>query len=85
METRDNNFPAGFIWKKPTGKAPDFVKGRVSIKVAEFKAWLDKNNSNDWVNLDILKSKDGKIYAKLNDWKPEKKDDDVIDSSNIPF
>jgi hypothetical protein len=85
METRDNNFPAGFIWKKPADKAPDFVKGRVSIKVSEFKKWLDENSDNDWVNLDILKSKDGKIYAKLNDWKPEKKDDGVIDSSNIPF
>jgi hypothetical protein len=80
----DNNFPAGFIWKKPADKAPDFVKGRISIKVSEFKKWLDENSDNDWANLDILKSKEGKIYAKKNDWKPEKKDDE-IPQSDLPF
>jgi hypothetical protein len=84
-QNRDNNFPAGFIWKKPADNAPDFVKGKISIKVSEFKNWLDENVNNDWVNLDVLKSKEGKIYAKKNDWKPEKKDDDVISAENLPF
>ena len=67
----ETTFVDGLIFKKKKEGAPDFVKGSVSMKVDELKAFLDKHNNNGWVNADLLVSKDGqKLYFKLNDWKP---------------
>lgn len=69
----ENNttFVDGLIFKKKKDGAPEFVKGSISMKVDELKAFLDKHNNNGWVNADLLVSKDGqKLYFKLNDWKP---------------
>lgn len=55
-----------------TSNAPSFVKGKLSINVAKFVAYVQENqNEKGYVNIDILESRDsGKQYAKLNDWKP---------------
>jgi len=64
-------FVDGLIFKRPNEKCPEFVKGKLSIKVDEFIAYLKANEQNGWVNLDLLTSKDKtKLYFTLNDWKP---------------
>jgi len=63
-------FPSGLIYKAPRPNSPDYVKGSLSVKVDEFKAFLEKHDNNGWVNLDFLKSKNGKLYFALNTWKP---------------
>jgi len=68
-------FPDGLIFKEKRAGAPDFVRGGLSVKVPEFKAFLDKHNNNGWVNFDMLTSKAGKMYIALNDWKPESKEE----------
>jgi|1_EtaG_2_1085319.scaffolds.fasta_scaffold86832_1 hypothetical protein len=74
-------FPSGLIYKLPREGSPEWVKGSLSIKVDEFKEFLDKNVNNGWVNLDFLKSKEGgKLYFALNDWKPDTK----VDSPSSP-
>jgi len=72
-QKKETIFPDGMIYKVPRDDAPEFNKGTVSIKVDEFKAFLDKHVYNGWVNLDFNKSRDGNLYFKLNDWKPEPK------------
>ena len=69
----ENNkiFADGLIYKAPRENAPEFVKGSLSVKVDEFKQLLDKHNNNGWVNLDMLKSKNGNIYMTVNTWKPQ--------------
>ncbi len=72
----DNKFPQGLIFKAPRPNSPDFVKGSISVKVSEFIQYLQQNQNNDWINIDMLLSKGtpekpSKIYFKLNDWKPE--------------
>jgi len=64
-------FADGLIYKAPRQGAPEYVKGSLSVKVDEFKAFLDKHNNNGWVNLDFLQSKNGKLYFALNNWKPK--------------
>jgi hypothetical protein len=66
----ENKMAAGLIIKPARDNAPDYVRGRMSIKVAEFSAWLESVAKSEWVNLDILESKAGKLYAKLDTWKP---------------
>jgi hypothetical protein len=95
----DKIFANGLIFKAPRENAPDFVKGSISVKVDEFVAFLQANNTNSgWVNIDIKESKGGKIYCELNTYKPERpniepKEDvptveypeDDIDPASIPF
>jgi hypothetical protein len=65
----ENKMVAGLIIKPARDNAPDYVRGRMSIKVAEFVTWLESVAESEWVNLDILESKAGKLYAKLDTWK----------------
>ena len=81
-------FPKGLIYKLPREGAPEFVKGSLSINVIEFTQFLQEHGSNGWVNLDFLKSKEGKLYFALNEWKPENKEvmaKETIMPEVIPF
>jgi len=54
--------------------APDFVIANLSFKTEQFIEWLKENtNAKGYVNVDVLRSKEGGVYSKLNDWKPEEK------------
>jgi hypothetical protein len=83
----------GIYFDRPREGAPDFVKGRMSIKVEDAVAFLQENkNEAGYVNADLLVSKDGqKLYFTLNDWKPEKKAGGIeypseeINPSDVPF
>ena len=84
---QDNNsgLVSGMFFKKPIAGAPDFVKGHVSIKAQELIAFIQQHQKADgWVNIDLLKSKDGsKLYFKLNTWEPKPKEEATDNSS--PF
>ena len=62
-------FTQGFIFKRPREGAPDFVKGAISIKVDEFIDFLSKHQNDGWVNIDLKKSREGKLYTELNTYK----------------
>ena len=62
-------FTDGMIAKR-RDNAPDFVLCNLSIKVDEFINFLQKNQHNGWVNVDVKKSKQGKIFSALNTWRP---------------
>lgn len=71
-------FPDGIMFSKPREGAPDFIKGALSVKKAEFIAYLQTLDATDeWANFDLKKSKGGKLYLDLNDWKPESKETPV--------
>jgi hypothetical protein len=84
-------FADGFIFKRKEN-APDFVVGSQSIKVEEAIAFLQANQKNGWVNLDIKQSKGGKYYCQLDTWQPKPKEEkkDVMEvisntSEEMPF
>ncbi len=78
-------FPQGFILKSKKETDKDFVKGRIAIKVDEFIGWLKENEKSDgWVNLDVLESSKGNVYPKLNDWKPEQKEQEATQDTYEP-
>lgn len=72
MEPNNKEFIDGFYPKK---SEVDFVKLKISIKVENFKKWFEQNSNEDWINIDIKKSKEGKLYAEKNNWKPNKVDE----------
>jgi len=66
----DVEFVTGLFVKKPTDQAPDFVKAKLSIKVADIIPFLqEKANEAGYVNVDLLESRGGEYYAKLDDYK----------------
>lgn len=67
QEKKEVIFADGMIFKKPHEKAPEFIKGNISIKSKDFVAFLKKHTKEDgWVNLDLKKSREGKLYLALN-------------------
>lgn len=69
----DKQFVDGLIIKPPHEKAPDFVKCSISIKRKDLGNWL-RQKDDEWINLDVKVSQNGKWYAEVNSWKPNKKD-----------
>jgi len=65
------DFVNGMIFKLPHEKAPDFVKGKISVKVDEFIKFAQENQDNGWLNIQLKVSKGGKAYAELDLWKPD--------------
>lgn len=58
-------FVDGMIFKRPHENAPDFIKGRISIKVQALQEFLGKQ-TKEWVDVDLKESKAGKLYFELN-------------------
>ena len=69
----DIEFPSGIYAKKPSDKAPDFVWGKINIKLDDAILFLQKemDNGEEWVNLELLESKENKLYLKIDRWKPD--------------
>jgi hypothetical protein len=89
----ENKFVNGLFVSK-RDNSPDFVKANLAFN-EKFITYLQENfNDKGYVNVDVLESKEGKLYAKLNDWKPDasmKKEEpkeetkEEINLSQIPF
>ena len=66
----EKTFVNGMIFKLPTTKMPEFVKGKISVKVDEFIEFAKQHQDNGWLNIDMCESRAGKGYCALNTWKP---------------
>ncbi len=84
-------FVDGMIVKR-NENAPEYAICKLSIKKGEFSGWLVQQ-PGDWVNIEIKRSRGGKLYAALDTWKPDGKADakpapkpaPVDEDSSIPF
>jgi hypothetical protein len=68
--TQDKVFAQGFSFKR-NANSPEFVVGKQSIKVDEAVAFLQANQKNGWVNLDVKQAKNGNYYMELDTWEPK--------------
>ena len=66
----EQTFINGMIVKR-NPNAPDFVKCSLSFKVDEFIEFAKQHGNDGWLNADVKESKNSKLYASLNDWKPD--------------
>jgi len=64
-------FASGMYFDRPHENVPDFVKGKISVKVSEFIPFVEKHADRGYVNLDLKESKGGKLYLELNTWKKD--------------
>jgi len=68
----DNILINGLFFKTPNEKAPDFVKSKISFKVADVIQFLEENQDDKgWVNGNLNEAKSGHWYAQLDTWKPD--------------
>jgi len=65
-------FADGFSFKRQEN-APDFVVGRLSIKVEDAAAFLKTNQKDGWVNLNVKTARSGNHYLELDTYEPKKK------------
>lgn len=72
MEKQDKVFADGFIFKR-SDNAPDWVVGKLSVKVEDAIAFLKSNAKNGWVNLNINSAKSGKYYMEVDTWESKAK------------
>ena len=72
MSNNDNTLARGLYYNPPHPKAPAYVKCSLSIQRTNFIAWLNQmeEDAKGYIKIDVLESKGGKIYAKVNEWKP---------------
>ena len=90
--SNDKIFADGFIFKRREN-APEFVIGNISVKVEDAVAFLNANQKNGWVNLNVLNSQAGKPYIELDTFVPKKKANGVdtapnkapVQEADLPF
>jgi hypothetical protein len=71
MSKDEKIFADGFSFKRQEN-APDFVIGRVSIKVDDAIAFMRKHEKNGWVNLNAKYGRSGNPYMELDTYEPKK-------------
>ena len=67
----DKIFADGFTFKR-NENAPDFVVGRLSMKVEEAIAFMKQHEKSGWVNLNIKTARSGNHYVELDTYEPPK-------------
>jgi hypothetical protein len=91
-----NSLASGIYYNAPREGAPEYVKAGLSFRRSEFIQWLNQQDEDakGYIKIDVLVSKGGKLYCKLNDWKPKEKEpvrermpdaDAEGDDGNAPF
>ena len=75
-------FVDGMRFKKPHENAPDFIKGQISIKKDEFISWLTAQGDDEWINIDLKKSRQGNLYLQKNGWKKSESSEDENAQAN---
>ena len=78
-------FITGMRFDRPKQGTPDFVKGKISIKVDELIPFLEHHkNEKGWINIDLLNSKSNVLYLSLNEYKPKDSIKVEGEATNVP-
>ena len=72
----ETKFINGLFVKAPHQNAPEFVKYKLSVKVSDFCQEMKRMSeagelNNGYLNAEILVSKKGEPYVRLDTWKPD--------------
>lgn len=65
----DITFVDGLIPKR-NDNAPDYAICKLAAKKSELIPFLNEQ-SGDWVNMEVMRSKAGKLYTKLDTYEPD--------------
>lgn len=87
--SKEKIFADGFSFNTRENQ-PDFVVGRVSVKIEDAIPFLKEHGANrGWVNLNILTGRSGKPYIELDTFEPNSNKAEVKSTKevedNLPF
>lgn len=69
---KEKIFADGFRFERREN-APEFVVGRLSLKVDEAITFMKLHQKNGWVNLNIMNGRSGNPYVELDTYEPTKR------------
>jgi hypothetical protein len=75
-------FADGINFKFPSQNMPDFIKGTISIKAKEALIFIEENQDNGWLNIDVKESKAGKLYCSLNTYNRDRQNNNQGQQQN---
>jgi hypothetical protein len=81
MQQDEKIFADGFSFKR-NENAPDFVVGRLSLKVDEALAFAKQHAKNGWINLNIKTARSGNHYVELDTFEPKSQSGSGKDHGN---
>tara|TARA_R100000781_G_scaffold16214_2_gene13353 strand:+ start:3271 stop:3543 length:273 start_codon:yes stop_codon:yes gene_type:complete len=70
MSENEKIFADGFSFKRREN-APDFVVGRLTLKIEDALPFIKERANNGWLNLNINIGRSGKPYVELDTWTPD--------------
>ena len=71
-EKKPKIFADGIRFDAPSLKAPEWIKGKISVNVKKFTDFMaDHMTERGWLVLDVKESKNGTIYIELNTYKKQ--------------
>ena len=87
--SKEKIFADGFSFNTRENQ-PDFVVGRVSVKIEDAIPFLKEHGAKrGWVNLNILTGRSGKPYIELDTFEPKSNNTEVKSTKevedNLPF
>jgi hypothetical protein len=86
MSQDEKVFANGFSFKRREN-APEFVVGRLSLKVDDAMAFVKEHMSDGWINLNINQARSGNYYVELDTYKPKEEvtAPKKAESDGLPF
>jgi len=69
--SEDKIFADGFVFKR-NENAPEFVIGRMSIKIEDALAFMREHDKGGWINLNVKQARSGNYYVELDNYEPKK-------------
>ena len=87
MSQDEKIFANGFSFKR-RDNAPEFVVGRLSLKVDDAMAFVKEHMKNGWINLNVNQARSGNYYVELDTYEakseetPPKKE---AEEEGLPF
>lgn len=83
MAQDEKIFADGFSFKR-NDNAPDFVVGRLSMKVDDAIAFMREHDKKGWINLNIKTARSGNHYVELDTFEPKGSSGKGNDSKSAP-
>ena len=65
-------FPDGISVYAPRESAPDYILGDVVIRAGQMTEYLRAASIDGELRLTLKRSKGGKLYFQVNEWRPQK-------------
>ena len=72
MAQNDKNFSEGLYFSESDQQ---FIHMKIGLNKKQLAVFLKKElgNPNEWINIDVKKAKNGKLYGEINTYNPKDK------------